>query len=102
GFEKWLATNPPAWRITSAGDARGNADRVRAFVWCHMGRNAASIPDIDKLPDLPAILREHPSRPRPLVPGADECFRRGLELGPDVLETHEALLDYYRREKQAD
>ena len=64
-----------------------------------MGRNAASVPDVDKIPDLPPFLRDHPDRPRPLSPTAAECFRHSLELAPDQLEAHEELFHYYIQEE---
>lgn len=91
-YENAVAHNPPAWPSEQAR-------RVRALIWCRMGRNAASIPDPDKIPDLPPFLRDHPDRPRPLSPSAPECFRRSLELAPDQLEAHEALLHYYKQEQ---
>ena len=74
------------------------ARRVRALIWCHMGENAASVPDPDKIPDLPPFLRDHPDRPRPLHPSAAECFEHSLELAPDHLQAHEGLLHYYTQE----
>jgi tetratricopeptide (TPR) repeat protein len=90
-FEASVVRNPAAW-------PDGQAQRVRALIWCRMGSNAASVPDIDKIPDLPPFLRDHPDRPRPLKPSAPECFRRSLELAPDLLSAHEELLQYYRQE----
>jgi tetratricopeptide (TPR) repeat protein len=87
-FEKSVADHPGAWPA-------GQAERVRALVWSHMGSNAAAQPDLDD-PDLPPFLRNHPRRPRPLKPSAEECFERSLKLAPDVLETHEKLVDLYR------
>jgi tetratricopeptide (TPR) repeat protein len=91
-FERSVARNPAAW----PGE---QARHVRALVWCRMGRNAASVPDPDKIPDLPPFLRDHPDRPRPLKPSAPECFRRSLELAPDQLDAHEALLHYHKQEQ---
>jgi tetratricopeptide (TPR) repeat protein len=92
-FEASVARNAAAW----PGE---QARRARALVWCRMGRNAASVPDPDKIPDLPPFLRDHPDRPRPLSPSAPECFRRSLELSPDQLAAHEDLLRYYKQEEQ--
>jgi tetratricopeptide (TPR) repeat protein len=89
-FEKDVTDAPAAW----PGD---QARRVRALIWHHMGTNAAGIPDNDDLRDMPAFLRNHPDRPRPLKPGPEVCFERSLELAPDRLETHEALFQYWRR-----
>ena len=90
-FEASVAHNPTAW----PGE---QARRVQALIWCRMGRNAASVPDPDKIADLPPFLRDHPDRPRPLHPTAPECFRRSLELAPDQLATHAELLQYYKQE----
>jgi tetratricopeptide (TPR) repeat protein len=87
-FERSVADNPAIW----PGE---QARRVRALVWCHIGDNAAKIPDPDKMPGLPDFLRNHPDRPRPLSPSAPSCFERSLKLAPDYLEAHEALLHYY-------
>jgi tetratricopeptide (TPR) repeat protein len=87
-FEQSVAGNRSAW----PGD---QADRVRALVWLHMGRNAADMPDLDSLADLPPFLRNHPARPRPLKPTAEECFEKSLVLAPDQLEGHVALVEYH-------
>ncbi len=87
-FEKSVAAHPAAWPA-------GQTGRVRALIWSHMGTNAASVPDFDRL-DLPPFLRNHPARPRPLKPSAEQCFEQSLKLAPDVLETHEHLVELYR------
>jgi tetratricopeptide (TPR) repeat protein len=92
-YEKEIADDPKAWPA-------GQADRVRALIWLRMGRNAAGIPSPEEMARLPAFLRDHPDRPRPLKPSAEECFRRSLELAPDLLEAHEALLQMHRRAGQ--
>jgi tetratricopeptide (TPR) repeat protein len=91
-FEKSVADHPGAW-------PPGQADRVRALVWNHMGSNAAVVPDLDGL-NLPPFLRNHPDRPRPLKPGAEQCFEQSLKLAPDVLETHEKLVDLYQNRRK--
>jgi tetratricopeptide (TPR) repeat protein len=96
-FEKSVAGHPQAW-------PPGQSDRVRALVWSHMGSNAAAVPDLDD-EAVPPFLRRHPSRPRPLKPGAEQCFEQSLKLAPDVLETHEKLVDLYqagRKPKKAE
>jgi tetratricopeptide (TPR) repeat protein len=96
-FEKSVADHPAAW-------PRGQAHRVRALVWSHMGSNAAAVPDLDDTV-LPPFLRDHPGRPRPLKPAAEQCFEQSLKLAPDVLETHEKLVDLYqggRKPKKAE
>jgi tetratricopeptide (TPR) repeat protein len=105
-LETSVARNPAAWPPVVArspdhattGHHATTADRARALIWCRMGRNAASIPNVDKIPDLPPFLRDHPDRPRPLKPSAPECFQRSLELAPDLLAAHEELLHYYKEE----
>ncbi len=91
-FEKSVAANPGAW-------PSGQADRVRALVWSHMGSNAAAQPDLED-PDLPPFLRNHPNRPRPLKPTAEKCFEESLKLAPDVLETHVHLVDLYAKQRK--
>jgi tetratricopeptide (TPR) repeat protein len=90
-FEKTVATNPTAW----PGE---QAPRVRALIWCHMGRNAGLIPNEEQLAKLPPFLRNHPDRPKALKPSAEECFRRSLELAPEQLEPYEDLFHHYQRE----
>jgi tetratricopeptide (TPR) repeat protein len=92
-FEKSVADNPSAW----PGDL---GTRTRALVWTHMGHNAGNIPDLEKLDMLPPFLRDHPDRPRPLNPGAEECYRYSIELAPDVLEPYEALFEHFRDKKK--
>src|SRR5262249_30985314 len=60
-YEKTVAANPAVW----PGD---QAARVRALIWSRMGHNAASVPNLDRLPKLPPFLRDHPGRPQPLSP----------------------------------
>jgi tetratricopeptide (TPR) repeat protein len=89
-FEKSVAANPNTW----PGE---QATHVRALVWAHMGHNAEEVPDLDSLDELPPFLRNHPDRPRPLKPTADECYQRSIELAPDTLEPYEALFEHYRK-----
>src|SRR5262249_56567327 len=76
------------------------AARARALIWCHLGQNAARLPDEKQMAELPAFLRDHPSRPRPLKPTAEECFQRSLEMAPDLLEPYEQLFHYYQHAKK--
>jgi tetratricopeptide (TPR) repeat protein len=92
-LEKAVAAHPASW-------PSDQATRVRALIWCHLGRNAEKVPDQDKIDMLPPFLRDHPQRPRPLSPSAEKCFQRSLELAPDQLETHVALFQYYRSQKK--
>ena len=87
--EKEIADDPKRW-------PSGLAMRVRLDM-ARMARNAAGIPDDKEAAKLPAFLRDHPDRPRPLNPSAEQCFRRALELAPDLLESHEGLIQWHRR-----
>ena len=78
-FEKSVADHPAAWPT-------GQADRVRALVWCHMGERTADIEAEEK----------SSRRKGPLSPSAEECFRRALKLAPDQREPYLALFLYYR------
>src|SRR5262249_16899316 len=91
--EKSVAARPSAW-------PDGQADRVRALVWLRMAENADNVPELKDVPDLPPFLRDHPDRPRPLKPSAEECYKRTLELPPDQLDTHHALIPHYRDKDQ--
>lgn len=96
-FEKSVADHPQGWPA-------GEADLIRALVWSHMGSNAAAVPDFDD-PILPPFLRNHPDRPRPFKPAAEQCFEQSLKLAPDVLDTHEKLVGHYqavRKPKKAE
>ena len=62
--------------------------------------NAAAIPGAERLADLPPFLRDHPLRPRPLSPSAETCFRRSIELAPDLREAYEELFHYLLGKKQ--
>jgi tetratricopeptide (TPR) repeat protein len=92
-FERSVAERPTVW----PGEV---GTRVRALIWQRMGRNAASVPDQEKIDQLPPFLRDHPARPQPLTPSAEACFQRSLQLAPDQLETHEALFHHYRQEEK--
>jgi tetratricopeptide (TPR) repeat protein len=87
-FEKEIAAHSEVW----PGE---QANRARALVWLHMGRNAALIPGDKKIAKLPRYLRDDPDRPRPLKPSAEECFEHGIELAPDLVEAYEALFRYH-------
>jgi len=80
-----IEDHPQAW----PGDL---GRRAQALVWCHMAENAARHGE-----DEECILSFPPRRGRgtSLTPGPLECYRRSLELVPERLETHRALLDYH-------
>jgi tetratricopeptide (TPR) repeat protein len=73
--------------------------RARALVWQHMGQNAEKIPDDEQVKFLPAFLRNHPDRPRPLDPGAEKCYRQSIALAPDIPETHRLLFRQLNKAK---
>jgi tetratricopeptide (TPR) repeat protein len=83
-YERTLA-HLPTW---SAADIA----RARALVWCRMGQNAVEHAADPRLFD----------RPRPFKPSAEMCFRRALEVAPDLRDAHEDLFDYYRRCRKTD
>jgi tetratricopeptide (TPR) repeat protein len=87
-YEQELAAGPGGW-------PDGQADRARALVWLHMGRNAAEIPGPEKVARVSDLLREEVGRPRPLTPSAAKCFERAIALAPDRLEPYEALFRHH-------
>ncbi len=86
-YERGVAANPSAW-------PGGQAARVRALVWKHMGLNALAVPEVDDS-TLPPFLRDHPNKPRPLKPSAEDCFKKSLDLAPDQVDTHDELVRLY-------
>ncbi len=76
------------------------AIRARALIWQRMGRNASTIPDGAALKRLPKILRDDPDRPKPLRPGAEECYRKSIELAPDQAETYLLLFRHLREQEK--
>lgn len=92
-YQAWVAAHPEDWPA-------GQAEPVRALVWEHMGENAAMVPDPDQIPDLPAFLRDHPARPRPLKPSATDCYQQSLKLAADRVEPYEKLFNLYLAERE--
>ena len=93
-YEKSLA-------LRAADLPAGHADRMRALVWRRMGQNASRLPD----DNLRRHLRDLPfggfrRLPRPLRPAAETCYKRGLELAPDQLESHTTLVRHYLKAGQ--
>jgi tetratricopeptide (TPR) repeat protein len=85
-FEKNLAQAP--------GLPANYAKRMRALVWQRMGHNAAtqtSAGDMRNLPLGPFAI----NRPQSLRPEAEICYAKSLELAPDLLGSHAALIHYY-------
>jgi tetratricopeptide (TPR) repeat protein len=89
-YEKSVAAHADAW-------PPGQADKVRALIWARMGENAARVPDLDEIEDLPPFIRGMPGRPEPLDPPAEKCFDRSLQLDPDSLPTYEDLVEHHQR-----
>src|SRR5262249_9943112 len=85
-YEQTLAENTANW----PGET---GRRARALVWLRMGRNAASVPDLDAIPKMPEFLRNHPDRPKPFKPAADKCYLNSINLAPDLLAAHEVLVE---------
>lgn len=98
-YEREIASQTQKW----PGD---QADHARAFIWQHMGQNAASIPEPLKKPKRRSFALFDEDDPlAPLNPPAEKCFQKSLELAPDLLETHEALVRYHleaKRESKAE
>ncbi len=74
--------------------------RARALIWLHMGENAQQVPSKKQVARMPAFLRDYPDRPEPLDPPAEKCFRKSLELAPDLLPAHEALFQHEIHEER--
>jgi tetratricopeptide (TPR) repeat protein len=95
-YEKSVARHPQAW-------SNGQAERVRALVWCHMGQNASLFEDEggDGEDDF---LFGPPQRRggarTALKPGPEECFEKSVALAPDLLEAHAALFQYEQDHKR--
>jgi tetratricopeptide (TPR) repeat protein len=92
-LEREISQHPNGW----PGD---QAKLARALIWLRMAENAASIPPPEKRAMLPRFLRELDQMPDQLVPGAEACFRRALELAPNLLDIHSAQFHYYLRNEQ--
>lgn len=98
-FERFTLEHANVWHVTAGVDSASCVNHVRSLIWSRMGQNAAHVPDVNEFPNLPSFLRNHPDCPRPLVPGAEQCFLRSLELAPDWLESYETLLGYYQKKQ---
>jgi tetratricopeptide (TPR) repeat protein len=87
-YEKDLADHPELF-------PDGQAQRARALLWLHLGRNAAGVPSKKKLAKLPRHLRDHPGLPGALDPPPEKCFEKAAELAPDQLEPYEELFKFH-------
>jgi tetratricopeptide (TPR) repeat protein len=92
-YEQDIAAHPEKW----PGDQAAHA---RALVWQRMGENAASVPQSrGRRQRLPFGLFDE-DQIGPLKPAAEKCFQTSLELAPDLLETHEALVCHHLEAKR--
>jgi tetratricopeptide (TPR) repeat protein len=91
-FEAELKNNP-AW------GSEEQRRRVCSLIWSRLGENADARSERDDR--MPAVFRRLAPRERPLKPGAEQCFKKSLELAPDQLEGHEALFRHYLDRNQA-
>lgn len=92
-YEKEIAAHPENW----PGDQAAHA---RALIWQRMGRNAASVPPPSRRRASPFDLFGLEDPQQPLQPSAEKCLQKSLELAPDLLETHEALIRHHRENKR--
>lgn len=92
-YEQEIAAHPERW-------PGGQADRARALIWHHMGQNAASVPEPRNKPRHRSFLFDEDDPLTPLKPPAEKCFQKSLELAPDLLETHEALVHHHLEAKR--
>jgi tetratricopeptide (TPR) repeat protein len=108
-YEQEIASNPAVW-------VGGRADLARGLIWQHMGEIADSAPTEDQFSQLEEALGPQASQleqlrevlggraPRPvrLQPSAEECFRKSLELAPDLQDPHTSLIEHYLHAGQND
>lgn len=93
-YEREIAAHPQKW----PGDQAAHA---RALIWQHMGHNAASVPEPSKKSRRRSFALFDEEGPfKPLDPSAEKCFQKSLELAPDLLEAHEALVRYHLEAKR--
>jgi tetratricopeptide (TPR) repeat protein len=93
-YEREIADHPQKW----PGD---QADHARALIWQRMGENAASVPRPRRGQQRRTFdLFGEDESGAPLDPPAEKCFQKSLELAPDQLETHEALVRHHLEAKR--
>jgi tetratricopeptide (TPR) repeat protein len=98
-YEEEIAAHPERW----PGDQAAHA---RAYIWRRMGDNAASTPARPGRRSSPLgsfLFEDEPDAP--LNPPAEKCYQQSLELAPDQLEAHVALVRHHleaKREGKAD
>jgi tetratricopeptide (TPR) repeat protein len=93
-YEQEIAAHPERW----PGD---QANHARAFIWQRMGQNAASLSKGRRKSQGGFLFGsfEDEEASASLKPSAEKCFQKSLELAPDLLETHEALVRYHLEAK---
>ena len=97
-YEQQIAAHPERW----PGDQAAHA---RAYLWRRMGDNAASIPPQRRSRGSVFGNLFGDDSDAPLNPSADKCYQKSLELAPDQLEAHVALVRHHleaKREGKAD
>ena len=73
--------------------------RAQALIWSRMGQNAAT-QDGEAQKEVPYMFSGFVEKPKPLKPGAVECFERSIKLAPDRLDGYLALFHRHREEGQ--
>jgi tetratricopeptide (TPR) repeat protein len=92
-YEEELASQPETW----AGE---QGKLARALIWQRMGDNAAKVPTEKMLKKMPRLFRFLSRMPDPLNPSAEQCFRRAIDLAPNLLEAHRDLFEHYKRQEE--
>jgi tetratricopeptide (TPR) repeat protein len=92
-YEKSVARHPQAW-------PNGQAERVQALVWCHMGQNASLSEEDGDEDEFPFGSPRRRGSRAGLKPGPEECFEKSIALAPDLLEAHTALFQYEQDHKR--
>ncbi len=90
-YEKEIAAHPDLW-------PSGQAEHARALIWQHLGDNALGVPSEHQLAKLPKQLRDVQGLAPKLDPGPEKCYQHAIELAPDLLEAHAALVDHLFKE----
>jgi tetratricopeptide (TPR) repeat protein len=94
-YEQEIAAHPEVW-VGSRGEL------ARALIWNHMGEIAESLPSDDQFKQLAGLIGMQPPRPPKLHPPAESCFRKSLELAPDLLDPRVNLVEHYLEAKKSD
>ncbi len=94
-YEQEIAARPESW----PGD---QADHARALLWHAYGsRTPPAFRRRARNSDVRSFGLFGEDEPEaPLDPPAEKCFQKSLELAPDLLETHEALVRHHLEAKR--